>query len=53
MARGGGLMALRSQLLAAVAFGPYAASEISYATNLWSSLPRDSSSLAAERIATG
>ena len=42
MVRGVGLMALRSHLLAAVAFGPYAAGEISYATNLWSSLPRDS-----------
>jgi len=41
MVRGVGLMALRSHLLAAVAFGPYAAGEISYATNLWSSLPRE------------
>jgi len=42
MVRGVGLMALRSHLLAAVAFGPYATGEISYATKLWSSLPRDS-----------
>ena len=42
MVRGVGLMALRSHLLAAVAFGPYAAGERSYATNLGLSLPRDS-----------
>jgi transposase IS4-like protein/DDE family transposase len=42
MVRGVGLMALRSHLLAAVAFGPYATGEISYATNLWSSLPHHS-----------
>jgi len=42
MVRGVGLMALRSHLLAAVTFGPYATGEISYAANLWSSLPRDS-----------
>ncbi len=42
MVRGVGLMALRSHLLAAVAFGPYETSEIAYAVNLWSSVPRDS-----------
>jgi len=42
MVRGVGLMALRSHLLTAVTFGPYATGEISYATNLWSSLLRDS-----------
>jgi hypothetical protein len=42
MVRGVGLMALRSHLLAAVAFGPYETGEISYAVNLWSSVPRDS-----------
>lgn len=42
MVRVVGLMALRSHLLAAVAFGPYATSEIAYAANLWSSVPRDS-----------
>ena len=35
-------MALRSHLLAAVAFGPYETGEITYAVNLWSSVPRDS-----------
>jgi hypothetical protein len=42
MVRGVGLMALRSHLLAAVAFGPYETSEIAYAVNLWSSVPHDS-----------
>jgi hypothetical protein len=42
MVRGVGLMALRSHLLAAVAFGPYETSEIAYAVNLWSSVPQDS-----------
>lgn len=42
MVRGVGLMALRSHLLAAVAFGPYETGEITYAVNLWSSVPRDS-----------
>jgi hypothetical protein len=42
MVRGVGLMALRSHLLASVAFGPYETSEISYAVNLWSSVPHDS-----------
>lgn len=42
MVRAVGLMALRSHLLAAVAFGPYETSEIAYAANLWSSVPRDS-----------
>jgi len=42
MVRGVGLMALRSHLLAAVAFGPYESGEITYAVNLWSSVPDDS-----------
>lgn len=42
MVRGVGLMALRSHLLAAVAFGPYETGEITYAVNLWSSVPDDS-----------
>lgn len=42
MVRVVGLMALRSHLLAAVSFGPYETGEISYAVNLWSSVPRDS-----------
>lgn len=42
MVRAVGLMALRSHLLAAVAFGPYETGEITYAVNLWSSVPRDS-----------
>jgi hypothetical protein len=42
MVRVVGLMALRSHLLAAVAFGPYETSEIAYAVNLWPSVPRDS-----------
>jgi hypothetical protein len=42
MVRGVGLMALRSHLLAAVAFGPYETTEIAYAVNLWSSVPADS-----------
>jgi len=42
MVRGVGLMALRSHLLAAVAFGPYETGEITYAVNLWSSVPNDS-----------
>jgi Insertion element 4 transposase N-terminal/Transposase DDE domain len=42
MVRCVGLMALRSHLLAAVAFGPYETGEISYAVNLWSSVPCDS-----------
>jgi hypothetical protein len=42
MVRVVGLMALRSHLLAAVTFGPYETGEISYAVNLWSSVPRDS-----------
>jgi hypothetical protein len=36
------LMALRSHLLAAVAFGPYEFSELLYAETLWDSLPEDS-----------
>lgn len=36
------LMALRSHLIASVAFGPYATSEIAYATELWPSVPKDS-----------
>jgi len=42
MVRVVGLMALRSHLLAAASFGPYDTGEISYAVNLWSSVPRDS-----------
>ena len=42
MVRAVGLMALRSHLLAAVAFGPYETSEIAYAVNLWASVPGDS-----------
>jgi len=42
MVRGVGLMALRSHLLASISFGPYETSEIAYAVNLWSSVPRDS-----------
>lgn len=42
MVRCVGLMALRSHLFAAVAFGPYETGEISYAANLWSAVPRDS-----------
>lgn len=40
--RGVGLMALRSHLLAAAAFGPYRRSELSYATELWPSVPENS-----------
>ncbi|MDX6669334.1 MAG: hypothetical protein QOK04_2714 [Solirubrobacteraceae bacterium] len=40
--RGVGLMALRSHLLAAVAFGPYETSETAYAVNLWSLVPGNS-----------
>lgn len=36
------LMALRSHLLAAVVFGPYATNEVTYAAKLWASLPNDS-----------
>lgn len=36
------LMALRSHLLASVAFGPYAVGEHGYATQLWSAVPDDS-----------
>jgi len=42
MVRAVGLMALRSHLLASVAFGPYETGEISYAADLWSSVPDDS-----------
>ena len=42
MVRGVALMALRSHLLAAVAFGPYQTSEIAYAVDLWPALPNDS-----------
>jgi hypothetical protein len=37
-----GLMALRSHLLAAVAFGPYSKGEHTYAAELWSSVPNHS-----------
>lgn len=43
-----GLMALRSHLLASVAFGPYDTGEGSYATELWSSVP-DNSLTAVDR----
>jgi hypothetical protein len=36
------LMALRSHLLAGVAFGPYVESELSYAAALWESVPNNS-----------
>jgi len=42
LVRAVGLMALRSHLLASVAFGPYATSEIAYTAQLWSAVPRDS-----------
>jgi len=42
MVRVVGLMTLRSHLLAAVRFGPYQTGEISYAADLWASVPRDS-----------
>jgi transposase IS4-like protein/DDE family transposase len=42
MVRAVALMTLRSHLLAAVAFGAYETGELSYATTLWSSVPRDS-----------
>ena len=42
LVRGVGLMALRSHLLASVAFGPYATSEMAYASDLWPSVPQDS-----------
>ena len=35
------LMALRSHLLAQVAFGPYTTGEVTYAEELWSSVPDD------------
>lgn len=37
-----GLMALRSHLLAAAAFGPFTRGEHSYAVDLWPSIPNDS-----------
>jgi hypothetical protein len=37
-----GLMALRSHLLASVAFGPYETGEHGYAAELWASVPDDS-----------
>jgi hypothetical protein len=37
-----GLMALRSHLLASVAFGPYTTSEVAYAAELWPAIPDDS-----------
>lgn len=39
------LMALRSHLLASVAFGPYKTSEIAYAKDLWPSIPNNSLTL--------
>lgn len=36
------LAALRSHLLAAASFGPYGASELEYASRLWSEVPNDS-----------
>jgi Insertion element 4 transposase N-terminal/Transposase DDE domain len=45
LVRGTALMALRSHLLAAVAFGPYETGEVTYAADLWSSVPNDSLTL--------
>jgi hypothetical protein len=42
MVRAVALMALRSHLLAAVSFGPFRVGELSYATDLWPSVPDDS-----------
>jgi hypothetical protein len=42
MVRMAALMALRSHLLAAVNFGPYGQSEMTYAAGLWPSVPPDS-----------
>lgn len=42
LVRAVGLMALRSHLLASVAFGPYETSEMAYAATLWPALPNDS-----------
>jgi hypothetical protein len=42
IARMVGLMALRSHLLAGLAFGPSSDGEYSYASALWASIPRDS-----------
>jgi hypothetical protein len=42
MVRAVGLMALRSHLLASVAYGPYETGEITYAAELWPSVPDDS-----------
>jgi hypothetical protein len=43
------LMALRSHLLAAAAFGPYATDERAYATSLWESIP-DNSLVLVDRL---
>jgi hypothetical protein len=45
LVRGVALMALRSHLLAAAAFGPYDISEIAYAKDLWPSIPDESLTL--------
>ena len=42
MVRAVALMALRSHLLAGVEFGPYETGELSYAADLWASVPDDS-----------
>ena len=42
MVRAVALMALRSHLLAAVAFGPYETSELAYSKELWASVPSQS-----------
>ncbi len=42
LVRAVGLMALRSHLLASVAFGPYETSEMAYAATLWPAVPNDS-----------
>lgn len=42
LARVVGLMALRSHLLAGVAFGPYGVGELGYAKELWESIPAKS-----------
>jgi hypothetical protein len=42
MVRAVALMALRSHLVAAISFGPYATGELSYASDLWPSVPSES-----------
>jgi hypothetical protein len=45
LVRAVGLMALRSHLLAAAAFGPYGTGEVTYAAELWASVPNQSLSI--------